>query len=441
VVAEFTSPVLESAATRARTYTWGLDLSGTLQGAGGVGGLISVQTHDPQSSIHYPSYDGNGNIIAWTKSDGTAPVARREYDAFGNTMVAEGTAPCAFGFSTKMREEATGLYYYGYRFYDPLTGRWPSRDPIGVRGGLNLYTACLNSLLHSIDALGMVAYRLGIEDPQPSVDIGQGAEPPETPGIGDITQMGLILGVLDVLEGTMPEAVSHLRHYFGATAIDMPLDVKKLHSDVPSQHLTFKSEYYDAMNFAETLDNGRHNITSGKASAGGIDKYENLNWFSALGGYQRWGKGPLFVCKGNTNPNLNGGFEYQLNFEYKIFDRYNWDNGKFVLGGLITDRYMGKFHRMGLAAEFNTFGSRFVTLRWNEGQYDPVVIEGNSPSHADGSYSTGGGYHSGQIWNFTPPPYVPPVISPGTVVAPSFEFFIGGGPNGSGLSGGIIIWF
>ena len=28
---------------------------------------------------------------------------------------------------------------YGYRYYDPLTGRWPSRDPIGERGGWNLY--------------------------------------------------------------------------------------------------------------------------------------------------------------------------------------------------------------------------------------------------------------------------------------------------------------
>ncbi|PAW75658.1 MAG: hypothetical protein B9S38_00745 [Verrucomicrobiia bacterium Tous-C4TDCM] len=29
--------------------------------------------------------------------------------------------------------------YYGYRYYDPVTGRWPSRDPIEERGGINLY--------------------------------------------------------------------------------------------------------------------------------------------------------------------------------------------------------------------------------------------------------------------------------------------------------------
>jgi RHS repeat-associated protein len=29
--------------------------------------------------------------------------------------------------------------FYGYRYYDPSTGRWPSRDPIGEKGGVNLY--------------------------------------------------------------------------------------------------------------------------------------------------------------------------------------------------------------------------------------------------------------------------------------------------------------
>lgn len=49
----------------------------------------------------------------------------------------------------------TGYYYYGYRYYDPLTGRWPSRDPIGERGGVNLYGFVNNDGLNGIDRLGM----------------------------------------------------------------------------------------------------------------------------------------------------------------------------------------------------------------------------------------------------------------------------------------------
>ncbi len=50
---------------------------------------------------------------------------------------------------------ASGLYYYGYRYYDPVTGRWPSRDPIGERGGVNLYAFVKNDPIVSRDYLGL----------------------------------------------------------------------------------------------------------------------------------------------------------------------------------------------------------------------------------------------------------------------------------------------
>lgn len=171
VVAEFSAPDPASVnLTRSKTYTWGLDLSGTLQGAGGVGGLLSVTSHSALLTSHYPSYDGNGNIIAWTQNDANVPTARREYDAFGNTLISEGSAPCDFGFSTKMREDVTGLYYYGYRFYDPVMGRWPSRDPIEESGGINLYGFVGNDGVNRWDYLGMAVkpiYKMSIAGATP----------------------------------------------------------------------------------------------------------------------------------------------------------------------------------------------------------------------------------------------------------------------------------
>jgi RHS repeat-associated protein len=49
----------------------------------------------------------------------------------------------------------SGLYYYGYRYYDPVTGRWSSRDPIEEEGGLNLYEFVANDGVGSIDFLGL----------------------------------------------------------------------------------------------------------------------------------------------------------------------------------------------------------------------------------------------------------------------------------------------
>lgn len=49
---------------------------------------------------------------------------------------------------------APKAFYYGYRYYDPLTGRWPSRDPIEELGGVNLYGFLANNGISNLDILG-----------------------------------------------------------------------------------------------------------------------------------------------------------------------------------------------------------------------------------------------------------------------------------------------
>jgi len=147
LVAEFTE---DSGLSLDRRYIWGTDLSGTAQGAGGVGGLLSA--HDG-STVRRPAYDGNGNITGWLNASG-ALVGSREYDPFGNTILREGDLDIPFGFSTKYEDAKTELYYYGYRDYDPVTGRWPSRDPIGEQGGVNLYGFVGNDGVNRWDFLG-----------------------------------------------------------------------------------------------------------------------------------------------------------------------------------------------------------------------------------------------------------------------------------------------
>ena len=127
-----------SGSTLNRTYTWGLDLSGSMQGAGGVGGLLVVdQLFQTSDKKNYPLYDGNGNVTQYIDDTGTIR-AQYEYDPFGRIIAKDGDRKNSFRhlFSTKFRDYYTGLYYYGYRYYDPVTGRWPSRDPIEENGGL-----------------------------------------------------------------------------------------------------------------------------------------------------------------------------------------------------------------------------------------------------------------------------------------------------------------
>jgi len=134
------------------SYLWGLDLSGSLQGAGGVGGLLChVRGGRPQFSF----YDANGNVTGLVDTNGDV-VAQYDYDPFGNLLAQSGDQADAnpFRFSSKPWDEETGLYYYGYRFYSPTLGRWVNRDPRGEEGGLGIYLHTANDPVNEIDPLG-----------------------------------------------------------------------------------------------------------------------------------------------------------------------------------------------------------------------------------------------------------------------------------------------
>src|SRR5258708_3540372 len=139
----------------ARTYAWGLDLSGSMQGAGGVEGLIFANLG---SATHAPAYDGNGNVIALVDMATGAKSATYEYGAFGETIISDGPAAEAmpFKFSTKYTDPETSLLYYGLRYYSPGAGRWISLDPIAEKGGVNVYGFFRNMALNNWDYLGLL---------------------------------------------------------------------------------------------------------------------------------------------------------------------------------------------------------------------------------------------------------------------------------------------
>jgi RHS repeat-associated protein len=134
-------------------YVWGLDLSQSLQGAGGIGGLVrAVQAGE----MRHFFYDANGNVGQVVNETGSI-VARYEYDPFGNALVADGAyaQENPFRFSTKHYDEETGLYYYGFRDYSAELGRWWSRDLIGEKGGINLYGFIGNDGIGNHDMFGL----------------------------------------------------------------------------------------------------------------------------------------------------------------------------------------------------------------------------------------------------------------------------------------------
>ncbi len=96
--------------------------------------------------------DGLGRII-W----------KTEYYSWGLVkQQKKGEVDCPVRFQGQWRDEESGLHYNWFRYYDPQTGRYICKDPIGLRGGDNLYLYTKNPI-HWVDPFGLNA-----EDPKPA---------------------------------------------------------------------------------------------------------------------------------------------------------------------------------------------------------------------------------------------------------------------------------
>ena len=115
-------------------YTYGLDLSGTLQGAGGVGGALAMSRDTGTATNTYLyCFDGNGNVVNLVDAGDGSIAATYEYSPFGSLIRSTGDMADdnPVRWSTKHTDDETGLVMYEFRVYSPELGRWLSKDPLG----------------------------------------------------------------------------------------------------------------------------------------------------------------------------------------------------------------------------------------------------------------------------------------------------------------------
>lgn len=165
------------------SFMRGLDLSGSLQDAGGVGGVLAVKVGSSAqfgtmaNTTHFTCYDGNGNVTALVNVADGSESARYEYGAFAERL--RETGPMAklnpIRFSTQYTDDAIGDVKYLFRDYTAETGRWVNKDPLGnarmfsgdsgimdneffpfeFANGGNLYHFVANNSANKIDAFGL----------------------------------------------------------------------------------------------------------------------------------------------------------------------------------------------------------------------------------------------------------------------------------------------
>ena len=97
-------------------------------------------------------HDALESVLGQSGNTGTV-VAAQGYTAFGSTVNATGSSNNTLKFTGRDQDMETGLYYYRARYYDSLTGRFLSEDPI--RSGINWYTYANNNPINYNDPFGL----------------------------------------------------------------------------------------------------------------------------------------------------------------------------------------------------------------------------------------------------------------------------------------------
>jgi RHS repeat-associated protein len=125
-----------AALTLERSYTWGLDLSGGIQGAAGVGGLLGLRSFTANPGNYVAANDRSGNVVALLDVVTGFTAAAYEYSPFGETVRASGLIADLnpLQFSTKYLDSETRLLNFGYRLYSASLGRFLSRDSVNEIG-------------------------------------------------------------------------------------------------------------------------------------------------------------------------------------------------------------------------------------------------------------------------------------------------------------------
>src|SRR5262245_2751821 len=110
-------------------------------GAGGIGGLLG-RAHGCSSgnwTTHRVYQGGENGNLTYMLNSSQSVVANYRYDPYGNLISSSGPLATnnVYRFSSKEVHVLSGMYYYGYRWYEPNLQRWINRDPLGELGGAN----------------------------------------------------------------------------------------------------------------------------------------------------------------------------------------------------------------------------------------------------------------------------------------------------------------
>jgi RHS repeat-associated protein len=230
------------------------------------------------------------------------------------------------------------VMYYGYRFYDPETGRWPSRDPIEEEGGANLYGFVGNYSVNDFDVSGLSGYGGGLFVPTSFMG--------DPPSIGNFISQYLL---------DHPIERKLFDHYRFGNGDPMSLTVEEYLSTIPDKN---RLSLFSIPNFPTEL--GYYNIDSVEFKLTSA-RNATLNTHTAII------NGVL--CVSEDGPSFSGTIEFidYYNFDWKDFGKSGRSTGGEIKTRLVGSTVSGKGYTI-----------RAGPFSFNHNPPDPPIINGNS---------------------------------------------------------------
>jgi RHS repeat-associated protein len=161
-------------------YVWcGDELCQGRNAAGAVTRAYYAEGESVSGSPARPLYDAPDHLGSVRRVFGKNQASAFDYDAYGNLLQSPTTVVTDFTWAGMFNEPNSGLYLTNYRPYDPVTGRFITRDPAGETADPegNLYPYAANDPVNANDPLGLCPITDGEEPEESEVPTDETADP------------------------------------------------------------------------------------------------------------------------------------------------------------------------------------------------------------------------------------------------------------------------
>lgn len=296
------------------------------------------------------------------------------YKGFGGQLSASGTTsnPHRFGGKVGYYSDKPSRVYVRARHYQPQTGRWLSRDPIGfVGGGWNLYRYVENNAVSKFDPSGLASYCkvAGCRGWNFGIGIRPVNSPvrPYTPGYNTVTPTAGDRAAAVAIKNPLGKAARYAYCYaltrsattcglytdiwLSNTGAEQTVDLSRILAVSALSRSDCQRQLRCAARFAEDrLKAGERRTIKGCYVGSGILVNEHTDFFWAVGGYSAWGRALVTTNDCRT---------FRMQFTYTLEDIFTLT--KF-------GRPFGSWHLKGLAKDFWVTSILSKSYTWVRGQ-------------------------------------------------------------------------